>query len=168
LKNCSTFFTERSESSPNSIVTVSRVFVGERQEAIVETRTCLRNGVTVPSPRRAEYTGTPTHRSYALSPMESRSVSKKQFGPRELHQSARGADGLKAVTFPADVTGSYFTRSVPTPSSCSLFLFDPPSSSTYVSTPFFSLSLLPFFFLLPSLIIIFFELLLQQNKRTRT
>lgn len=36
---------------------------------------------------------------------------RKQFGPRKLHQSARGADGLKAVTFPAGVTGSYFTHS---------------------------------------------------------
>lgn len=49
----------------------------------------------------------------AQGPTESwRSVPRrKQFGPRKLHQSARGADGLKAVTFPAAVTGSYFTQS---------------------------------------------------------
>lgn len=37
-------------------------------------------------------------------PRNSCSMPRKQFGPRKLHQSARGADGLKAVTFPADVT----------------------------------------------------------------
>jgi len=67
------------------------LFVG-RQEVVVEPRACLRNDVTVPSPRRAEYMGTPTRRSYALSPMESRSVPRKQFDPRELHQSVRGAE----------------------------------------------------------------------------
>jgi len=108
-----TFFllSEGSELSSNSIVTTSRSFVGG-QEAAVETR----NGVTVPSPRHVGYTGALTHRGCAPSPMEFRSVPRKQFGPRKLHQSARGADSLKAVTFLADVTGSYFTRSVPTPS----------------------------------------------------
>lgn len=102
----------------------------------------------------------PLHVAVAFEvPAESRSAPRKQFGPRKLHQSARGADGLKAVTFPADVTSSYFTQSVPTPSSCSLLFHDPPSSSTYLPACLPPPSHSP----LPSP----FELLLQQNEGTR-
>lgn len=127
IQRCFCFLRETTTAT-SLVVTASRLFVRDKKPSL--KRACLRNGVAAPSPRRVgpRYTSRLRSRSHGIP----RSVPRKQFGPRKLHQSARGADGLKAVTFPADVTGSYFTQSAPTPSSCSLLLLDPPSSSTYL------------------------------------
>lgn len=134
------FFPPRERVFRKLVVTTSRLFVGGDKKPSSK-RACLRNGVTAPSPRRVGYAALTRRGCARGSRGIRRSVPRKQFGPRKLHQSAHGADGLKAVTFPADVTSSYFTQSVPTPSSCSLLFHDPPSSSTYL--PPSSLSPLP-------------------------
>lgn len=64
-KIVSLFLSESSVPPPNSVVTASRLFVGG-QEAAVETRACLRNGVTVPSPRRVGYIRGSLHVAVAL------------------------------------------------------------------------------------------------------
>lgn len=104
----------------------SRLFVGDKKPPSPK-RAYLRNGVAarpVLQTRRG-MRGTHTRHGCArCPPPTSRSVPRKQFGPRKLHQSARGADGLKAVTFPAGVTGSYFTQSHRRPPSLA-FRFSP-------------------------------------------